>query len=792
MLQFLNNSRLRQMIGEELQTKISFYASAFSSVTKNSSFGSTKKSAQKKKIPTKKGNNTVVEKIDRPLVVPLCGRKLQPSSQKFYITTAINYTNGLPHVGHAYEAVTTDVIARYHRLAGRDVFFLTGTDEHGQKVEQSAIKANKTPQQIADFYASHFEKLDKELNISYDSFIRTTDKKHEEICRALWKRVKDTGDIYLKPYVGWYDVHSEQYVTDFEAEKNGYKDEHGRPYEKKEEESYFFRMSKYQNQLVEHIKKNPTFIQPETRRHEILRFLEEDLHDLCVSRTQCQWGVACPPDPEYKGGKSHVMYVWFDALTNYLSGVQYMLAETESYKQENTENSKYWPASVHIIGKDIVRFHCIYWPCMLMSANVPLPESVFAHGFVRDKEGIKMSKSLGNVVDPMEMYTKYNVDSFRFYVAMETSYGSDLSFNEEGMVARFNAVLSSGLGNLVHRSTSLCKGYTKGLIPSEKPLNPPFDLKALKAIYEESFSCRGGFQIQKAGEALVLAINDSNKFLQEQAPWKIKGTAAEDIAKKNAIVRASLEAVYALAHFLSPFCPGRVDQVFEKLGVSKTTVLSLNDDFENLPAGVQTYVGEPLYTQLEVGGAKPEKKEKKKAPAQKQKQTKKEAVPEQLFYNIDIRVGQIKKVWHHPDADGLFCEEIDVGEESPRQIASGLRAHYKLEDLNDRKVLTICNLKAANLKGFKSHGMVLCATKDGKVEFCDPPQDAKVGERIVLDGDLTSNENIGDPMAPNSVSKKKAFQKLAVELGTDDNCNGTYKGIKLITTAGPCKAKTLV
>ena len=269
------------------------------------------------------------------------------ATEKFYITTAINYTNGPPHMGHAYEAVTTDVLARYHRRAGRDVFFLTGADEHGQKVEQSAAKMGRTPQAHADEYAAGFQALNARLGISNDYYVRTSSKMHEDQVRTLWRRVRDVGDIYLTTYEGWYNVHEEQYVTDTEAATSDYKDQYGRPFEKKCEESYFFRMSKYQDRLIEHIKANPAFIQPATRRSEMLQFLSEPLRDLCISRTVCQWGVQCPEDPDYTGSENHVMYVWFDALTNYLTGIGYF--------EENSENARYWPA-LHIIGKDICRF----------------------------------------------------------------------------------------------------------------------------------------------------------------------------------------------------------------------------------------------------------------------------------------------------------------------------------------------------------------------------------------------------------------------------------------------------
>jgi methionyl-tRNA synthetase len=791
--------------------------------------------------PAPQGRSAPAGGVSAAAIAPLCGESAPASvrAQQFYLTTAINYTNGAPHLGHAYEAVTSDVICRYHRAFGRDVFFLTGSDEHGQKVEKAAQTAGVTPQQIADRYSDGFKALNAQLKISNDFYIRTTSGKHKELVRKIWERVRAAGDIYLKDYVGWYNVHEEQYVTDKEAEERGYKDEHGRPYERKSEESYFFRMGKYQEQLVRYIsEENPQFIQPEARKREMLSFLSEPLQDLCVTRTVCQWGVQCPKDPEYRGDKNHVMYVWFDALSNYLSGVNYLCGAAE----DPANQQRFWPANVHVVGKDIVRFHTIIWPAMLMSAKVPLPKTVFGHGFVVAADGVKMSKSLGNVVDPVELLALYPSDSVRFYIAAGAPYGADMPFSADSLCSMHNATLKSGLGNLVHRVTSLCAALdTQGCVPADAP-HPlpgqptPFDLKNLKTIFEVCFSERparvpvpadfsaaefpsflldsvrrgDGLQLSVAALALVEAINSLNKYVQTAEPWKLKAPAEQPL--KRAIVRAALEGAYAVAHFLQPFCPDACAEVFNKVGVRATCISCLQNDFRNLPPGAQTHVGPVLFDELApgvgkvvAGGAEKAKEDRlaKIAESVAAKKERKEAArtagaiagddaeadpdrPE--FTKLDLRVGKIVKVWHHESADKLFCEEIDVGDEEPRKIASGLREHYQTKDLEGRLVVVLCNLKPRKLAGFESNGMVICATSPTKVEMLDPPKGAKVGERLALQG---VDANKYAPEEPNRVAKKKIWESVAPMLLTNASKQATWDGQLIVTSQGALTVPTL-
>eukprot|EP01065_Artemidia_motanka_P026539 TRINITY_DN315_c0_g1_i4.p1 TRINITY_DN315_c0_g1~~TRINITY_DN315_c0_g1_i4.p1 ORF type:complete len:598 (+),score=171.17 TRINITY_DN315_c0_g1_i4:141-1934(+) len=499
---------------------------------------------------------------------------------KFYVTTAINYTNGAPHIGHAYEALTADVIARYYRVAGFDTYFLTGTDEHGQKIAQTAESKGLKPKELCDMYVAQFQSLNKRLQVSNDSFIRTTHQYHEDCCRALWKKCADAGDIYLGEYEGWYNTREECFVPDAEAQANDFKDpDTGKPYERMKESSYFFRLGRYQQALLKHIKENPGFIQPEEKKQGVLEFLGEELRDLCVSRTTFDWGVLMPEG--FDAG--HVMYVWFDALTNYLS-------ETRLLTEPGHPLSRLWPADCHVIGKDIVRFHCVYWPCMLMSAGLPLPKTVFGHGFVHAADGRKMSKSFGNVVDPNKILDKYPSDSFRFYICNEATYGADLKFGPGLMVQMHNSSLADTLGNLANRAVSLCGKYCGGVVPEfpkgceEVPL--PFDLDSTRKQIHDLFA---KYDLKGACCAAMEVSRASNKWIADLEPWKMKDESLE--AKRVTVVRYALEAVYVLAHFLAPFHPVASTAILLKLSSEPTALPDLDKGFRNLKAGAKITEG---------------------------------------------------------------------------------------------------------------------------------------------------------------------------------------------------------
>ncbi|OQR90369.1 methionyl-tRNA synthetase [Thraustotheca clavata] len=682
-------------------------------------------------------------------------------NEKFYLTTAIHYSNGQPHIGHAYENVCSDVIVRYHRVYGRDVRFLTGTDEHGQKIAQTAEAAGMTPQQLCDKYSGLFQQLTKDLNMSNDDFIRTTSDRHKKFCQYIFKRAQDNGDIYKGTYEGWYNVREETFVTENEAAQTNYKDPtSGVPLKKMQEESYFFKMSKYQKRLVEHFHANPDFLQPENARQAILKRLEEPLHDLSASRTTFSHGIPLPDDSK------HVMYVWFDALSNYMSALDY----------PNGPLAKYWPANVHIIGKDITWFHTVIWPCILMSAGFPLPKRVFAHGFINARDGTKMSKSIGNVIDPYDMISKVGLDSFRYFVVRGARFGADMPFSVDELIAMHNSDLADTLGNLVHRGLTLSVKYANGAVP-DATATPCFDVSALRTATEEAFQA---FNLQDGCIAFIEAVKETNKYLTDAAPWHMTDNKA-----KLVVVRTVLEAIYIFAHFMTPYMPGTATAIFDKLRTQPKTLTQLSSYFDNLTPGSPIAVGDILFQKV-LSDAEKAVLEAKKNPAPAPVKAKvKTEVP--LFAACDIRVGTITKVWPHPDSDKLYCEEIDVGLDAPVQIASGLRPFYSQEQVLNRKVIVLLNIKAAKLAGFKSNGMVLCALDDANnaIEFIEPPAGAVNGERVVI-----ATES-GDPVSEGQMKKQKIWEKLSVDLKTNGNLEATYKGAVITTSVGPCKAKSL-
>eukprot|EP01063_Lacrimia_lanifica_P028961 TRINITY_DN4336_c0_g1_i1.p1 TRINITY_DN4336_c0_g1~~TRINITY_DN4336_c0_g1_i1.p1 ORF type:complete len:760 (+),score=381.14 TRINITY_DN4336_c0_g1_i1:52-2280(+) len=494
-----------------------------------------------------------------------------PTEGQYYITTAINYTNGPPHIGHAYEGLLADVIARYHRAYGRDVKFCTGTDEHGQKIAQSAEKEGITPLELCTRYVEKFQSLNTALGISNDIYMRTTDPDHEETCRKLWMRCYEKGDIYLSKYTGWYDVKEESFITDSDAKQADYKDSAGNPLKQVSEECYFFKLSAYREKLLQHINiDNPTFITPDKRKEEVLSMLRDEIPDLCVSRTTFDWGVKLPPTMEDK----HVMYVWFDALTNYISAVKLLDEGNDGLK-------KFWPADVHIVGKDITRFHCIYWPAMLWSAGLELPKCVAGHGFVQDEEGKKMSKSVGNVVCPVDLLTRYQADTIRFYATMEAGYGSDLKASEKKIAEAHNNVLGKSYGNLAQRAVALTHKYYNGQIPAKPEgvsLPMPFDVLALKEAVEEHMKA---LRTKEAVMEILKATSQVNGWLTEVEPWKMKEDRFED--RKEAI-RLCVEATYALAHFFAAFIPTICTAVFNKIQAG-VTIADLRPGFDNIKPG---------------------------------------------------------------------------------------------------------------------------------------------------------------------------------------------------------------
>jgi methionyl-tRNA synthetase len=474
----------------------------------------------------------------------------------FYITTAINYPNGPPHMGHAYEAIATDAIARYQRMRGRDVFFQTGTDEHGLKMAQAARERGVEPQQLADEMSGLFRAMADRLNISYDRFIRTSEPVHHDASRAIWQAMADKGDIYLGRYEGWYSVRDEAYYDEKElvlAETGEKLSPQGTLVEWTVEESWFFRLSNYQERLLDHYRANPDFIRPESRLNEVVRFVEGGLSDLSISRTSFDWGVKVP------GSEEHVMYVWLDALTNYLTGVGYPDMEAESYK-------RYWPADVHIIGKDVVRFHAVYWPAFLMSAGVPLPKQVFGHGFILLR-GEKMSKSAGNVVGPDELADAFGVDALRYFLLRDVTFGQDGSYSPEAIVTRVNADLANSFGNLAQRTLSFIAKNCDGVVPFGGR-GEEADAELLATVGEASATelprAFEELQLSQGIEAWLRAVFACNQYIDAQAPWTLRKTDPE---RMTAVLATLYDAICDLAVAIQPAIPTSAAKLLDMMGV---------------------------------------------------------------------------------------------------------------------------------------------------------------------------------------------------------------------------------
>lgn len=481
------------------------------------------------------------------------------NKQSFYITTAISYVNAPPHLGHAYEAVAADVMARFKKLDGFDVFFMTGTDEHGQKVEKSAKAQDRDPQAFCDEHAGMFKDMCGLLDVEFDRFIRTTDEDHKKSAQAIWKRLENNGDIYLDKYAGWYSVRDEAFYAEDELTTlpDGKKvaTATNTEVEWMEEESYFFKLSAYTDKLLKLFEENPDFIQPASRRNEIVSFVKQGLHDLSISRTSFKWGIPVPDNDK------HIMYVWLDALTNYISGVGFPDEGAEAFK-------KYWPCNIHLIGKDIIRFHTVYWPAFLMSAGLALPKMVFAHGFWM-VEGEKMSKSLGNVISPKYMVDTYGIDQTRYFMMREVTFGNDGDFSHSGMVSRMNADLANNLGNLVQRTLSMIAKNCDGKVPETGELTDVDTALLAKAGQEMLEKCRGHFekmQFSRALDAIWDVSNAANAYIDEQAPWTLKKT---DPVRMATVLYVLAETIRNLGIIMQPFTPNACEKILDQVAVDK-------------------------------------------------------------------------------------------------------------------------------------------------------------------------------------------------------------------------------
>lgn len=634
---------------------------------------------------------------------------------KFYITTAIAYTSRKPHIGNSYEIVLTDTLARYKRLQGYDVFFLTGTDEHGQKIEEYAEAAGVTPKEYVDKVSGEIKAICDLLNTTYDKFIRTTDDYHEKAVQKIFRKLYDKGDIYKSEYEGLYCTPCESFWTEAQL-VDGKCPDCGREVKPAKEEAYFFKLSKYQKQLEEYIESNPNFIYPESRKKEMLNnFIKPGLQDLCVSRSSFKWGI--PVDFDDK----HVIYVWIDALSNYITALGYDPdGSGELYK-------KYWPADVHIIGKDIVRFHTIYWPIMLMALGEPLPKQVFGHPWLLFGTD-KMSKSRGNVIYADDLVELFGVDAVRYYLLSEMPYTSDGSITYETMIERFNSDLANTLGNLVNRTIAMTNKYFGGVIqaPSEaEDVDGELKDTAINTVkkVDELLST---YRVSDALEAIFSLAKRSNKYIDETMPWAL----AKDESKKErlgTVLYNLLESIRFISVLISPFMPETAEKIMQQMNCSVNSYDSLSS-FGALEAGTSVGEAKPLFGRIDAEKmfAEIEKRHIAKEEAEKKEEKKEIAGLAKIgiddFAKVEIRVGKVLDCENVKRSNKLLKFTIDDGSKEPRTIVSGIAKWYKPEDLKGKNIVFVANLKPVKLCGVESNGMILsaeCSEDDVKVLTVD-------------------------------------------------------------------------
>lgn len=633
---------------------------------------------------------------------------------KFYITTAIAYTSRKPHIGNSYEIVLTDAIARYKRLQGYDVFFLTGTDEHGQKIEEYAKEAGVSPKEYVDKVSGEIRAICDVLNTTYDKFIRTTDPYHEKIVAKIFKKLYEQGDIYKSEYEGMYCTPCESFWTESQL-VDGKCPDCGREVKKAKEEAYFLRLSKYQKQLEDYIESHDDFIYPEARKKEMLNnFIKPGLQDLCVSRTSFKWGIPVTFDP------NHVIYVWIDALSNYITALGYDPdGSSDMYK-------KYWPADVHIIGKDIVRFHTIYWPIMLMALGEPLPKQVYGHPWLLFGED-KMSKSRGNVIYADDLVKDFGVDAVRYYLLSEMPHAQDGSITYESLIERYNSDLANTIGNLVNRTVAMQNKYFDGVIAApvdKEPLDDEISSLALKTVAEVD-RCFDEYKISDATENILTLARRLNKYIDETTPWAL----AKDESKKGrlgTVLYNLLEGIRFLAVLLTPFMPDTAEKIFEQIGTNERSYESLKA-FGALKSGEKVGTPTPLFNRIDGEKLIEEltAKQKEQQKAEKKMINSLEGVAEigiDDFAKVELRVAEVKACEKVPKAKKLLKLTLDDGTGNDRTVASGIAKWYAPEDLVGKKVVVVANLKPAVLCGVESNGMILaadCSEDDVKVVFVD-------------------------------------------------------------------------
>lgn len=633
------------------------------------------------------------------------------SNKSFYITTPIYYPSAKLHIGHAYCTTIADSVARFHRLAGEDVFFLTGSDEHGQKIQQKAEEQGITPIEYVNPIVAGFQKLWEMLNISNDDFIRTTEKRHEKVVQEIFRRIYDKGDIYRGAYTGLYCTPCESYWTEHQLDENGCCPDCHRPVQEVSEEAYFFKISKYADRLLEYIEANPDFIQPVSRRNEMINFIKQGMEDLCISRTSFDWGIPVPID------EKHVIYVWFDALSNYLTPIGYL---------DNPEMfNKFWPANIHLVGKEIVRFHSIIWPCILMALDLPLPKQIFGHGWLV-VDGTKMSKSIGNVIDPIGLIEEFGADAIRYFLLREINLGQDGNFSRDALIQRINSDLANDLGNLLHRTLNMVGKFQQGVVlpaggRSEIDESLIADAMAAVKAFEEGMS---SMKISNAIKSVWAFVSRANKYIDETAPWAL----AKDESKKQELANVMynlVESLRIISGLIMPYMPTTAVKIWQQLNMpTEIADLRLVDmqKWGGTPANLHIGEAQQLFPRIEIEekpaeAAKPAKESKKD---KKQKAAKAETAEGEIsiddFGKIEMKVATVLEAEPVPKADKLLKLKIDLGGEQ-RELVSGIAKQYKPEDIIGKNVIVVANLKAAKIRGVVSHGMVLAASKGDELQL---------------------------------------------------------------------------